>query len=889
MTAALVETLRAVAAGRERRDALRRASPTRETVTGLLAEARSWRRRDPATATLLARSALAVARAGKDPALAAEAAHVLGQAELLLGRPRRALRHQRAAAARAEPSIRMSVALETASSLDLLGHESEARSALADARRLLPARHRAPIGALIDLTEANLLARLDRDADALELYARARRVLARRKQSAAVAALDGNRANSLANLHRYAEADRTYAKAARLHRRLGQEAMAARVDYNRAYLHHLRGDFARAVRELRAMRERFAASGDEHHVGLCDLDLAEVHLRLDEPEDAARHARASVETLSRLGFAHESARARLFLAAAIRGLGRADEARAALETARAALRDVGSAAWEAVASHRLAEIDWEQGVHDRAARRAHEAAERLFGLGLVERGGRADVLAARVDLARGNPEAARRRLEALAVRMRGVHAPWLACEMRRTWARVLAAQGRPRAALRQALAAVRLLERHRMAVPPDEHRASYLREKAAVHDLAVRLTLDVGGRDAVDRARMLAQRGREGPAVDRLARGRPSGAVPAALARCGVLASEIDALLGRMPTDEPHRRAGAASRASALAAERDRRLGACLRRVRGRGDAEATTPARLRRSLPHGVALVELEEGEDDVVAFVSRRGSLRAERLPLSRAMVLALVGAIRESLAGNAPPGVDATAAALRAASEAVLAPLSAAIGDARRVVVVAPGALRSVPFEAAPREVVLAPSASAYLRAAATGPGRGSAAPVVVSMADAGPPDIQEGDFAAPPQAGRPRAAPDESRRDGADVTSTSDAATERRGRRTRRRPRSDRAEVVVLTGVPASAPEGAVAAFADDALRAGASSVVAPLWPVDPGPERRFVDALRAALEGGTACVAAVRAAAEAVAARHPGVRHRGAWCVFGSGGPLREVT
>src|SRR5262249_37791511 len=150
--------------------------------------------------------------------------------------------------------------------------------------------------------------------------------------------------------------------------------------------------------------------------------------------------------------------------------------------------------------HRLAELARETGDLDFALARADEASRRLFALGLLERAGRADLVGAAVLLDRGDADGALARLDALLERLRGVPAPWLLCEAHHLAARALEAKGRLRAALRRALRAIRTLERWRVAAPPDEYMAAFLKDKAAVHEQAVRILLRIGGPRAEARA-----------------------------------------------------------------------------------------------------------------------------------------------------------------------------------------------------------------------------------------------------------------------------------------------------------------------------------------------------------------------------------------------------
>jgi CHAT domain-containing protein len=117
-----------------------------------------------------------------------------------------------------------------------------------------------------------------------------------------------------------------------------------------------------------------------------------------------------------------------------------------------------------------------------------------------------------------------------------------------------------------------------------------------------------------------------------------------------------------------------------------------------------------------------------------------------------------------------------------------------------------------------------------------------------------------------------------------------STDARGTNRRTAPGLDAdADVVVVSGVPRTVRDGALPDLAAEFLRAGARSVVLPLWPVDAAPDRRFAGAVRDALSAGASASEAARRAVEAVRERFPSPRHWGGWCVFGSGGPLEEVS
>jgi CHAT domain-containing protein/tetratricopeptide (TPR) repeat protein len=743
MTAApsLAESLRAANGPSERRAVLRVLRPEPGAWAPVLLEARRVRRENPAEAAMLARQALLAARLGRRSPQLAEASRALGLAYHVLGRPAAALRHLRQAFDRALPGERPPLAADLASALATLGRPDEARALLADARRGLKGSKTARARVLLDISEATLLERLDRHRDALVLLDRARSVVRHIDHRPALASIDHNRANVLANLAEHEQAERIFRRVTAYHSARGESAAALQSEYNRTYVLFLRGRFHEALRRLRDLKSAFLEGGDLRHAGLCDLDEAELLLRMNLYAEARTCADRAREVFARLGMSQEAARARFFAAAATRNLEEGEPATQELERCHAELNALGMEAWSALSLFRLAEADRHAGRNARARERAAEAGRQLRALSLFDRAARADVLLARLSLDEGRPAEA---LVLLSTSRRnlghGAH-PWVQCELHHAAARAARALGRRWPALAHALRAVRIVERHRLTVPPDEYMAAFLRDKAAVYEEAVRCLLWIGGDRATVRAWELAEQAKSRALLDLLQHRVPGNDRTRAgrlLRRADELRGQIDGLLNDLPSPDGRTRSGDVGLRAEAVGLRERWLDECLDRL----EAVAPAAARLRRawrpslsevsaSLGDDTTLVEYFLADESLTAFVLARGHLHVVRTDVTRERVEQLVARARFHLdrpdavrdahgAAMQPILLKAALHALAELHDAVLAPVRDRIATPR-LLIVPHGALHGVPFQALCRdgrslledhEVVLVPSAAIWL---------------------------------------------------------------------------------------------------------------------------------------------------------------------------------
>ena len=699
------------------------------------------REESPESARRICRFAYVAARAHGNAQAAQAAQQLLGFGYIVSGQARRAVwRIQRVREQMPAPGgARLGLSL--AQAYAMLARFDEALAVLRDTRHVVRGRGTADFRARLDVAEGHVHQARGRSRDALVCFERGRRTLARTAPQATVSGVDMDRATALTNLEEYDKAELIYRRVERAQEEAGMRAAALQTSYNHAYLRFVRGEFHDALRRFRGLRLRFDDAGDRRHVALCDIDEAEIGLHMNLPAHAAELCTRAARVMRDLGMPAEVARAEFFGSVAERSLGNHEDARRRLERAEQAFRELGNAMWWGVSLHRLAELDLEEGRAGRAARRARHAVKLLREQGLRERAGYAEVLLAKIERRGGDRPAARARLQRLLQEIEERDLPWLRCEIHRELAQVHRDED-PAQAVRHILRCTNLLERHRMAVPPDEYMAAFLTSKARLFRDAMRMVLDLGGPFAQERAFLLAEQARSRALLDLLrhqqVHERP-GADRKLEREAWRLEREIDGLASRMPSIERGAHADDAERRATEVSHREARLRACLDKLAERDPAGV----RMRRGTPPTVhevqaglavdeTLVEYFLGEDELVTFVVDRKSMHVHRRALTPTYLRDLL--TRTSFQLDRPnlmhAAVPALAQALLPSAHAVLDELHRLLIEPihrhltrKRIVVVPHGALNGIPFHALgfegrplieDHEVVQAPSASIYLHA-------------------------------------------------------------------------------------------------------------------------------------------------------------------------------
>ena len=306
-----------------------------------------------------------------------------------------------------------------------------------------------------------------------------------------------------------------------------------------------------------------------------------------------------------------------------------------------------------------------------------------------------ELFAVHAHLLAGRPAEARRVLDTLATlgrSKRSVHNEWRYQYLR---ARLALAEGKRGAAIAACERAVAEVEAIRSSVRPPPWRAAVLDERIEPYRELVRLHLDEG---SVERAYHVA----------RLAKAREFALKllpPSFQDEAGIGGGASSVAAG-----------GAASRASA----RETPAGAMKASLSWRSERTMSSLTRLRALLRPREALLDLFVLNDRVVAFVVRRGSIKARRLSVDATVMRELAEAARypgRPVPADAPVTEAWRGAMARIAGALFGAPLVQDLADAETILVVPNLWLHSVPFSALPiedkpllerRVVVLLPSA-------------------------------------------------------------------------------------------------------------------------------------------------------------------------------------
>lgn len=706
----------------------------------LVTEAMRRRKADPEAARRIAVAALLAGRRSEHPEVERTALRTIADVHLVLGQPRLASRRYAELRTLLPPVQAARVGLMYSQTLSQLARFDEALEVIADSRSGVPKRGTANFRARLDIAEGIVHQAQGRSQQALDSFERGRRTLSRLGAQPQLASIDMNRATALTNLEEYDKAERLYRRVQRAYEDRSAHVMVLRTAYNHAYLRFVRGQFHDALQRFRALRIEFERIPERRHVAMCDLDEAEISLHMNLPAHAAALAERAARILGELGIKAEVARAEFFGSVAARSLGDFEDARRRMERAEKSFRELDNGMWWGICLHRLAELDLESGHAGRAARRAQKAIELLEACGLHERAGYAAVLLASIERRSADSAQATQRLEDILRSLEGQRLPWLRCEIHHELAHVCATRGDLAQAVRHVQRATRLLEDHRMAVPPDEYMAAFLTGKARLFRDAVRLVLDFGAPDAATKAFELAEQARGRALLDLLRHQAPhaGGRGDRKLEREALrLEREIDGLASRMPAIERGTQAADVDRRQREVSHREERLQACLDKLA----KQDPISVRLRRGAPPRrrdvqealsaqETLVEYFLADDELITFVVTRDALHVHRRALTRDYLQEVLR--RMSFQLNHPHlythyNEAMVSAAERSASlvleelsQLLIEPIRHHLGT-KRLVIVPHGNLNGVPFHALgpagrplllDHEVIQAPSASIYL---------------------------------------------------------------------------------------------------------------------------------------------------------------------------------
>ncbi len=588
----------------------------------------------------------------------------------------------------------------------------------ASARPVFEARQDRLRLARLEFNLGQSYSRQDRFHEALQSYRAACEQFRTHGEPRDVGAALRNLAVCHQDLNDFETALATYREAATYCREHGLSLLALEVDYNVAYLHFMQGEYTRALRGFDDARRMADEHDDPHHAALADLEQAEIYLELNLLEEAEALAIEAARGFGALDMRYEVAKALTHWAVAVARRGRAKEALERLDQARETFAQQENRIWCAVVDLDRAAILHAAGDLDEAGRAARAALTGFSHEALPTRMAACEILLARLAIGSADPGARIELAASALARLRDVGKPALEFQAHLVAGEAHASTGARDAALRSYRQAERLLERLRGFLFTDELKIAFTRDKQALHEGLLRLTLADGDTPEVLAAAFTTVEKAKSRALADLVAFRESEPAPgddAALEPLRKLRRELNLHYRQLDREELEGGEGAAARRG----ERRQRIQQLeLALQRATRQLETSTPDRLsahdevtvdldtmRAALPPETMLVEYFQVGDAFVAFAIGARTLRVERLA-SVATVERLLRLLRAQLGKFLLPerlrrqmaDLDGsrTRRILGELYRELLAPLRDAL-DCDQLLVVPHGALHALPFQA------------------------------------------------------------------------------------------------------------------------------------------------------------------------------------------------
>jgi CHAT domain-containing protein/tetratricopeptide (TPR) repeat protein len=605
--------------------------------------------------------------------------------------------------------------------------------------------------ARLESTIGNLLRQLGRTQQALAAHERAaeaaNRVQDLEERELVVAEVSINRSSVYQQLDDYDRAEALLRAAVAVFRQHGRPGPVALAEGLLARAFAARGHVSRALALATDVRRAMLALGRVSHAAMIGHDAVGCLLELNRPSEAAALADEIAAQLEASEAGVELGKILLQRAIASERLERYAQAADDLKRAEALFRSGGCGGWAAVVRVQLAAVLERSGAFVEALAEAAGAARELRRRQQVVASARADMVRASVLYKLDDLTSARVAAGAVRTVARRLGVPLLEYQAWRLLAELAGRENNDKAALRAYASAIRALEKSQGRILT-EQRATFLQDKLAVYEAAIRLCVQAGN---VRRAFTFAERGKARALIDALAL-RASGVplrakTPTARAlseELAVLRRRYDRLSSTMFDPRPQDELGAASVVGAglvLQQELERceaRIGGVLDQLHLTGAADVERLALLQgrvyspgRYLGPTSALVQYSVVGDEILIFIVRGGQpVQVRSVPVQAAATQ--IAHLRRLLELNIGAALRARADVrhlevldnharilLRRLFTLLIEPVADLIDGAQRLVFVPHGMLHGIPFAALHDgtaflveryELVVAPSASA-----------------------------------------------------------------------------------------------------------------------------------------------------------------------------------
>jgi CHAT domain-containing protein len=602
--------------------------------------------------------------------------------------------------------------------LSMLGRHDEAVACAEDAQRRFTALGDRRSAAKTSLNLGSLHLRHDAYADAARHYRLASVLFARIADREHSVMADIGIADALSALGEIDEAARIYARARMRAATHGLPVLEAVVDESTALLDLACGRYGEALAGFERARRRYEALAMPQHLAIAEKQLGDAYLELRLLPEALALYGPALARMDALQMPDDAAWTLAQRGRAQALLGDPAAAGASFDLAEQAFAAQRSAVGSAAVRLARAELALASGDPAHAAQDAAAAAQGFGDAGLVAQRLRAETVEAQAALRRGLPGRATARAALARLLDSARQAQLLSLQVRcLTGLGDAALADADRAAARTAYrSAIDLFEEQRSALVGDDVRIAFLTNHLRPYDAMLGLALDDQAHSpspehAAEVLRWL-DRTRARALDERLAQGRGEAegdAVPPAVAALRARLHWLNRRLQQREDDDgtvPSELEAARREAeqALLEAARRARLAEPQRRSAA---APADIAAALASRLAHDDALVEYGTAGGRLFACVVRRDTGIAVVALAPLADVRTALEAVRfqietlrhgaDRLAGHLDRLAARTQVHLQRLHGLVWAPLMPALAGARRVMIVAHGALGGLPFAA------------------------------------------------------------------------------------------------------------------------------------------------------------------------------------------------
>lgn len=599
-----------------------------------------------------------------------------------------------------------------------LGRFAEALRTAQAARRALRGAGGVQL-AQLETNVGNVYYQQDQYKKALKHYNRAGEIFSATGEKTMQALVDLNCANIFVDADQPDKALRLFESSAKIFERTGHALNATEARFHMAYIHFQRGQYNQALTRYYQVRERADKLGYTQLLAWCDLEIAEMLLALNAFEDAFESATQAHNQFAEIGLPYEAAKASLVRALAGAGLGQFDEAKADLLKARKIFAQKKNKIVTAMADTYLAELAIHGKDYEKAAQRAALAHRTFASHKLPTKSAYAQLLAAHGAYQQKNLAKARRLAKSALQVVEQIYAPAITYKAHHLIGRI--ERDRKRSALAYFRHAVEAVESLRSGIAADEFKTTFLQDKVAVYEDAIKAYLDEGDEAAIEEAFKLVESSKSRALADLIARYARDKEILAssknsAETRQGLakLVEDLNWYASQAGLEEDkgdQRRADVAERYRREVTKREKQIIRLFRRLESEDSTAADTPTTLsigikdlRHTLEAGETAIEYFITGDEISAFIASHHQFKIVRNLASKTAVEKTLTALRFQIEkfNYGAAFVNAYFGQLKRATDehltqlyqAIFAPIEAFLSN-DRLVIIPHGLLHYLPF--------------------------------------------------------------------------------------------------------------------------------------------------------------------------------------------------